>query len=132
MLAPRVLVIEDDDGARDALGCLLSEDGFSVRTASSGRAGLDCASEFQPDAVVCDYYLPDIDGLQVLRGLRESGREMLIIMVTAGRCDVGQERALRTEADMFLDKPIDLSRLRGALQSRLRPRTTPTLYRAVS
>jgi CheY-like chemotaxis protein len=120
MAAPRILVIEDDDGARDALGCLLSEDGYTVRTASSGTAALDCASEFQPDAIVCDYYLPDLDGLQVLRRLRATGRHIFIIVVTAGRYDAGAGIALRREADVFLDKPIDLDRLRGALE-RVRP-----------
>jgi two-component system OmpR family response regulator len=117
MAAPRILVIEDDDAARDALGCLLAEDGYAVRTAGSGRRGLACAAEFQPNAIVCDYVLPDISGLQVLRRLRSSGRETFIVMVTAGRCGEADERALRAEADVFLDKPVDLARLRDALRS---------------
>jgi DNA-binding response OmpR family regulator len=116
MAASRILVIEDDDGARDALGCLLSEEGYTVRTASSGRAALRCASEFEPDAIVCDYYLPDLDGLQVLRRLRATGRDIFIIVVSAGRYDEGAGLALRSEADVFLDKPIDLDRLRRALE----------------
>ena len=117
MTPARILVIEDDDGARDALGCLLTDDGYTVRTAGSGRGGLACAADFDPDAIVCDYYLPDIDGLQVLRRLRSSGREVFIIVLTAGRCDEAEERALRHEADVFLDKPVDLSRLRSALRA---------------
>lgn len=120
MTAPRILVIEDDDGARDALGCLLSEDGYIVRTAGSGHEALLCASEFLPDAIVCDYHLPDLDGLQVLRRLRATSRDIFIIVTTAGRYGVSDELALRSEADVFLDKPIDLDRLRGALQ-RARP-----------
>lgn len=116
MGAPRILVIEDDDGARDALGCLLSEEGYTVRTASSGKGALLCASEFQPDAIVCDYYLPDLDGLQVLRRLRATGRDIFIIVVSAGRYDASAGLALRSEADVFLDKPIDLDRLHSALE----------------
>lgn len=116
MAVPRVLVIEDDDGARDALGCLLSEEGYMVRTAGTGLSGLDCAREFEPDAIVCDFYLPDIDGLEVMRRLREARQDIFIIMVTAGRCGIGDERSLRDEADVFLDKPVDLALLRKALK----------------
>lgn len=115
MDATRILVIEDDEGARDALGCLLVEDGYTVRTADSGYAALRCASEFSPDAIVCDFYLPDLDGLQVLRRLRAAGRELFIIIVTAGGYGSGDELALRREADVFLEKPVDLGRLRDAL-----------------
>ncbi|MEX2582014.1 MAG: response regulator, partial [Gemmatimonadota bacterium] len=66
----RVLVIEDETSAREALESLLLEEGFLVRSASSGEAGLDCYGDFHPDVVVCDYYLPDIDGLEVLRRIR--------------------------------------------------------------
>ena len=119
----KVLVIEDDNGARDALGYLLAEEGFAVRTAASGEAGLACAREFQPDVIVCDYYLPDINGLQVLRCLRADPGRAFIIVVTAGGCGE-TESALREEADLFLDKPVDLSRLRTALsRADDRPRT---------
>lgn len=113
----KVLVIEDDTGARDALECLLAEEGYAVRTAASGNAGLSCAREFKPDVVLCDFYLPDIDGLQVMRRLRDDPDHAYIIMVTAGRYQGEQELALRTEADLFLDKPIDLERLRQALRA---------------
>jgi DNA-binding response OmpR family regulator len=116
MRVPRILVIEDDDGARTGLKSLLSEEGYSVRTAESGHAALDCASVFEPDAVVCDFNLPDLNGLQVVRRLRATGRKIFIIMVTAGRYRAGEERALRAEADVFLVKPINLDSLRGALR----------------
>ena len=115
MAARKVLVIEDDEGSRDALGCLLAEDGYAVRTAESGNGGLRAAREFDPDVIVCDYDLPDIDGLQVLRRLRASGPEAFIIVVTAGCRGTNAERVLRREADLFLDKPVDLDRFRAAL-----------------
>ena len=133
-MSPRkVLVIEDEQGARDALGCLLSDEGFAVRTAGSGRAGLDCAREFQPDVIVCDYYLPDIDGLQVVRCLRADRGQVFIIVVTAGRGGADdQEDALRAEADLFLDKPVDLSRLRNALDRSREPSLLDSALEAVN
>ena len=115
----RVLVIEDEPSAREALVSLLGEEGFSVRSASTGREGIASFGAFRPDFVVCDYYLPDVDGLQVLRTVRTmGGAGTRFIMVTAGLSDATDERALRAEADAFLGKPIDLEQLHLALQPR--------------
>ena len=116
MAARRVLVIEDEDAARDALGSLLSEEGYVVRTAASGRAGLDCFQEFRPDTVVCDYTLPDIDGLQVVRQMRAVQEEITFIMVTAGCGGDEAEREARAEVDFFLGKPVNLLEFRDVLQ----------------
>ncbi|MBW3570115.1 MAG: response regulator, partial [Gemmatimonadetes bacterium] len=62
MAAQRILVIEDEAGAREALKSLLDEEGYTVATAESGLRGLERVSDFRPDTVVCDFYLPDIDG----------------------------------------------------------------------
>jgi len=117
MGARRVLVIEDEESARDALESLLREEGYIVRTAPDGRRGLDCFRNFAPDVILCDYYLPDIDGLQVLRGIREGGRAVRFIMLTAGLSGADDERDLRAEADAFLAKPIDLARLHHVLDA---------------
>ena len=115
MAAPRILVIEDDDGARDALESLLIEDGYAVRTAGTGLAAIERAREFRPHAIVCEFSLPDINGLEVMRRLRALRGDIFIILVTAGRYGPQHERDLRAEADVFLDKPVDLALLRGAL-----------------
>lgn len=115
MAVPRILLIEDDEGARNALACLLEDEGYAVRSAGAGRAGLELAATFDPHAVVCDYSLPDIDGLEVMRRLRAGRPDLFFIMVTAGRFDGVGEGELRAEADVFLDKPVDLALLRSAL-----------------
>ncbi|HEU4454983.1 MAG TPA: response regulator, partial [Longimicrobium sp.] len=71
MAAQRILVIEDEPGAREALESLLSEEGYTVATAENGEKGLKQLSDFHPDTVVCDFYLPDTDGLQILRRVRD-------------------------------------------------------------
>jgi len=117
MAARRILVIEDEPGAREALESLLAEEGYTVTSAASGEAGLRRLGEFHPDTVVCDYYLPDTDGLQILRQVRrEAGEGVTFIVITAGCGGDGMERQLESEADYFFQKPVDLARLRGALE----------------
>jgi CheY-like chemotaxis protein len=117
MAARRLLLIEDDAGSRDALGSLLSEEGYDVRTASSGTNGLEIAREFLPDMIISDYFLPDLDGLEVLRRTRAMRRDVFFIILTADCGGDEVERALRREADLFLEKPVDVSSLGRALRS---------------
>ena len=117
MAAERILVIEDEPGAREALESLLSEEGYTVASAGTGDAGLRRMGDFRPDTVVCDFYLPDTDGLQVLRKVRDqAGPGVTFIVVTAGCGGDRVERTLQREADFFFQKPVDLKRLRHALQ----------------
>jgi two-component system nitrogen regulation response regulator NtrX len=118
MAAERILVIEDEAGAREALKSLLDEEGYTVATAENGLRGLERLSEFHPDTVVCDFYLPDIDGLQVLRAVRSlSEQGITVIVITAGCGGEEAERTLRREADFFFQKPLDLHRFRDVLQN---------------
>ncbi len=118
MAAQRILVIEDETSAREALKSLLDEEGYTVCTAESGMRGLERLGEFQPDTVVCDFYLPDIDGLQVVRAVRAlSDHGITVIVITAGCGGEEQEMTLRREADFFFQKPLDLPRFRAVLQS---------------
>lgn len=117
MATKRILLIDDETGARDAMACLLADDGYVVCTAGTGRGGLERLLEFRPDTVVCDFRLPDIDGLQVLRGARAAlGADSRFIILTAGCGDVGAEEAARREADAFLQKPLDLPAFRRVLE----------------
>jgi DNA-binding response OmpR family regulator len=121
MAARRVLLIEDDAGSRDAMGSLLSEEGHEVRTAASGEAGLRYARDFQPDTIICDFFLPDLDGLEVLRRTRAMRSGVFFIMLTAD-CGGGEvERTLRREADLFLEKPVDVGLLNRTLHDESGP-----------
>jgi DNA-binding response OmpR family regulator len=118
MVVQRVLIIEDERSAREALESLLIEEGYNVRSAPTGLAGLASYRDFNPDAVICDYYLPDVNGLHVLRAIRGADNsDVRFIIVTAGMSGDAVERELRSEADAFLGKPIDLNQLTHALRA---------------
>jgi CheY-like chemotaxis protein len=87
--------------------------------------GLERLSDFHPDTVVCDFYLPDIDGLQVVRAIRSGAVQgITVIVITAGCGGEEAERTLRSEADFFFQKPLDLRRFRDVLQTGAPPRST--------
>jgi two-component system response regulator MprA len=112
----RVLVIEDDQSVRDALRRALMLGGWEVVEASDGSTGLYRALDDMPDVIVLDIGLPDLDGLQVCRTLREGGNRTPVLMLTA-RVDVPDRIAgLDAGADDYLIKPYDV----GELQARLR------------
>ena len=116
MAAKRILLIEDEPGAREALSSLLAEEGYVVRAAATGARGLAELHSFHPDTVVCDFRLPDIDGLQILRHVRDTAPwDVCFIVVTAGCGGEEAEHRLADEADFFFRKPIDLPRLCSAL-----------------
>jgi CheY-like chemotaxis protein len=118
MAAKRILLIEDEPGAREALSSLLAEEGYEVCAAATGERGLAELHSFHPDTVVCDFRLPDIDGLQILRTVRDTAPwEVCFIVVTAGCGGEETEHRLADEADYFFRKPIDIPRLCSALAS---------------
>ncbi len=79
----RVLVIDDEQNARDALKTILTEEGYEVAEAADGEAGLLAIPNFHPDAVLCDVKMPKRDGLSLLQKVREDGHECLFLMMTA-------------------------------------------------
>ena len=118
MAAKRILLIEDEPGAREALSSLLAEEGYVVRAAETGARGLAELHSFHPDTVVCDFRLPDTDGLQILHHIRRTAPwDVCFIVVTAGCGGEEAEHLLAREADFFFRKPIDLPRLCSALAS---------------
>ena len=89
----------------------------TVASAENGESGMRRLNEFRPDTVVCDFYLPDTDGLQILRRVRSQASHPVTFIVITGACGGdGVERLLKREADFFLQKPVDLKRLRSALE----------------
>jgi len=120
MSAVRVLIVDDDRALRDALRRALVLAGYEPIAVETGEAALTEVARSEPDAVVLDIGLPDVDGLEVCRRLRRSGRRVPVLMLTA-RDEVSDRiGGLDAGADDYLVKPFDVGELRARLRALLR------------
>jgi FixJ family two-component response regulator len=103
---PLIAVIDDDASIRKALSRLLRASEFSVECFSSGRAFLASSRNGRPDCVILDLQMPEANGLEVLRELRE-GLHVPVIIITAHDETLVRARCLAAGAFAYLDKPID-------------------------
>ncbi len=115
----RVLVVDDEQAIRRFLRVALSSQGYAVVEASSGQEGLSAANSQKPAVVILDLGLPDIDGVEVIRLLREWSQIPIIILSVRGS-EGDKIAALDAGADDYLTKPFGtgelLARLRAALR----------------
>ena len=116
----RILVVDDDRALRDALRRALSLGGYEVVLAETGQHGLTQIAATAPDAVVLDVGLPDLDGLEVCRRLRQSGNRVPVLMLTARDTVSDRIDGLDAGADDYLVKPFDVGELRARLRALLR------------
>lgn len=114
-----ILVVEDDDAIRAALRRGLEERRHAVSTAATGLAGLEHALRDQPDVVLLDLGLPDIDGLTLL-GMLRSASQVPVIVVTARDDDPTTVRALDSGADDYVVKPFGTDQLEARVRAVLR------------
>jgi two-component system KDP operon response regulator KdpE len=129
-LKPTVVVIEDDPPIRRFLRTGLSTHGFTVYEADSGRQGIIEAGIRKPDLIILDLGLPDVDGVEVIKTVREWSA-MPIIILSARSAEQSKIEALDAGADDYLTKPFGLgellARTRVALRHWLRtPEQNPT------
>jgi len=117
----RVLVVEDEPGLRKALGINLRARDYEVVLAADGRSALAAASSQPPDVVVLDLGLPDIDGIEVIEGLR-GWSQAPIIVLSARTGEPDKVVALDAGADDYVTKPFGMDELLARLRAALRRR----------
>ena len=119
-----ILVIEDDPDVRDNIQDLLTAEDYLVVPASGGREGLKEAHLRQPDLIVCDVMMPDVDGYEVLRELRKQPDTMTIpfMFITAKASRAEQRAGMDLGADDYLVKPFTAEELLQAVRTRLERR----------
>jgi CheY-like chemotaxis protein len=102
-----VLIIEDDPDTRDLYAEGLSFEGFRVKTARNGKEGVARAHELVPDVVVTDLASPNIEGMEVIRSIKnhDRTRDTQVVVVTAWVVPALQQQARRIGCDGFMYKP---------------------------
>jgi CheY-like chemotaxis protein len=112
-----ILLVEDFDDSRYMLRMLLEMSGYQVDEATNGRQAVELARERCPDLVLMDLSLPEVDGLEAIRRIREMTqlRHVPIIAVTAHSPEDYYSLARRAGCDEFLTKPIDFDNLEGTI-----------------
>src|SRR5215216_3882252 len=120
MSAVRVLIVDDDRALRDALRRALVLAGYEPIAVETGEAALAEVARSEPDAVVLDIGLPDVDGLEVCRRLRGAGNRVPVLMLTARDAVEDRIDGLDAGADDYLVKPFDVAELQARLRALLR------------
>jgi len=116
----RILVVDDDRALRDALRRGLTLAGYEIVLAETGQHGLTQIAATAPDAVVLDVGLPDLDGLEVCRRLRQSHNRVPVLMLTARDTVSDRIDGLDAGADDYLVKPFDVGELKARIRALLR------------
>lgn len=115
-----ILLVEDDERISEPLLRVLNTEGFQTVHAETGHGGLHHVSTAHPDLVLLDLTLPDIDGLDVCRKIREDAPELPIIMLTARAEEMDVIVGLGAGADDYVPKPFRLAELVARIKARLR------------
>jgi DNA-binding response OmpR family regulator len=116
----RILVVEDDRSIVGFIEPELDHLGFRVRCAYDGPSGLEETQRFRPELVVLDIMLPGLDGVGVLKRLRQTGSRVPVVMLTARDTTIDKVHSLDHGADDYLTKPFDIDELLARIRALLR------------
>src|SRR5207248_3857496 len=116
----RILVVDDEQSIVDAVATALRYEGYDVEEASTGRQALDAIARVEPDLIVQDWMLPDIEGIEVGRRLRAQGFKTAVLFLTAKDATENKVEALRAGGDDYVTKPFSLAELVARTQAILR------------
>jgi two-component system alkaline phosphatase synthesis response regulator PhoP len=127
----RILLVEDEPGLVLTLSDLLSAEGYTVESAMDGLSGLDKAATGQFDLLILDVMLPGKNGLEVCRELRQQGKDVAVLMLTAKTQLTDRVVGLKLGADDYLTKPFEppelLARIEALLRRVKREKLAPVL-----
>jgi two-component system, OmpR family, response regulator len=116
----KLLVVEDDPNIVELLSASLRFAGFEVATAGNGSDAVEIAREGRPDLIVLDVMLPDLDGFEVIRRLREGGTRSPVVFLTARDTTDDKIRGLTLGGDDYVTKPFSLEELTARIRAVLR------------
>lgn len=127
MTKQKILLVDDEQDILDLIGFNLEREGFEVHLANNGRKGVDIAHQVQPDLVLLDVMMPEMDGMEACREMREDPKlkNTLIAFLTARNEDYSQIAGFDAGADDYIAKPIKPRVLISRVKALLR-RNAPT------
>jgi len=117
---PRLLVVEDDPNIVELLSASLRFAGFEVTAATNGAEAVAAARQVRPDLVVLDVMLPDLDGFEVIRRMRDGGVRTPVVFLTARDATEDKIRGLTLGGDDYVTKPFSLEELTARIRAVLR------------
>ncbi len=120
MAGEHLLIVDDEDNLRSMLAAALRHHGFEVTTASNGREALEQIPREHPDLVLLDVMMPDLDGFEVLRRLRNDHDRTPVLFLTARDTTEDKVRGLTLGGDDYLQKPFSLDELVARAEAILR------------
>lgn len=120
MAGEKILIVEDERAVARGLEYALLNEGFEVLIAETGMSALEMFRAAEPDLILLDLRLPDINGFDVCRQLRQEGKRQPIIMLTALDESVDKVLGLELGADDYMVKPYDLRELIARIRAHLR------------
>jgi DNA-binding response OmpR family regulator len=118
----RILVVEDDPSILRGLQLNLGMEGYTVRSAMDGEAGLQLAQSERPDLLVVDVMLPKMGGLELVKALRELDPDIPILILSAKGQEQDKVKGLQFGADDYMTKPFGLKELLARIEALLRRR----------
>jgi len=116
----KLLLVDDEDNLRSMLEAALRHSGFDVHPVANGRDAIDAVGTVQPDLIVLDVMLPDLDGFDVCKRLRSSGDRTPVLFLTARDTTEDRVRGLTLGGDDYLVKPFSLEELVARITAVLR------------
>ena len=116
----RVLVVDDESNLTELLSMALRYEGWEIKSAGTGSSAVRTAREFRPDAVVLDMMLPDFDGMEVLRRLREEDPTVPVLFLTARDAVEDRVAGLTAGGDDYVTKPFSLEEVVARVRALLR------------
>jgi two-component system OmpR family response regulator len=123
-MSARLLIVDDEPDIRDLLAASLRFAGFEVSTAADGQSALQAAAAHEPDLVVLDVMLPDLDGFAVTRRLRERGQHAPVLFLTARDATADKVTGLTVGGDDYVTKPFSLDEVVARIRAILRRTAT--------
>lgn len=119
MLESLILVVDDEEGIRETISGILEDEGYNVITASTGIEAINTVKENNPDLVILDILLPELNGIEVLKEIKSFKPDLPVIMISGHGTSEDVVKSIKMGAEDYLEKPLTLNRIVVTVQNAL-------------